>query len=315
MCYFVNRLLLLKVNKKGISLAKKLITTKSHIEQVNLALAYVHFNFNKEISAEDLANICGYSIFHFHRIFKEVTDENINDYIRNTRLEKASNLLLYNQHQTIEMIAINSGFASASGFRRAFKQKFGVTPKEWRKSGYTQKDLNCPKAKISMIQVDDNIDVGTPIIVNNEPIPMLFMLTYGYKDDMSAIWNHIYEWSELMGVLEKEHRFIGLFHNHPSFEPYDTARYVACVETNDDVFRSGKVGKCVISKGKFAKFEFTCTHKELYEMMHIAYTKWLPTSEYEVRNFPAYVEYKNIDSLLNNGILECDFYMPIQLIV
>lgn len=295
-------------------MAKKLTTNKSHIEQINRALAYIHFHFGEEITAEDLAHLCGYSVFHFHRIFKEITGENINDYIRNTRLEKASNLLLYNQHQTIEMIAIDAGFASASGFRRAFKAKFGVTPNEWRQSGY-DKDMECPEAKIAMIQVDEAMEVGTPEIVNAAPIPMLFMLTHGYKDDMSGIWNHIYEWCELMGVLENEHRFIGLFHNHPSFEPYDSARYVACVETHDEVYRSGKIGRCTISKGKFAKFSFTCTHKELYKLMHLAYTTWLPHSDYEVRNFPAYVEYKNIKGLLENGVLECEFYMPIQLII
>lgn len=295
-------------------MAKKLKTDRSHYEQVNLAMAHIHFNFDKEITAEELAKICGYSVFYFHRIFKEITNENINDYIRNTRLEKASNLLLYNQHQTIEEIAINSGFATSSGFRRAFKKKFGVTPKDWRQSGYENKDFDSSEAKVSMIKVDENIDIGTPIIVNNEPIPMMFMLTHGYKDDMSSIWNHIYEWSEIMGVLKKPHRFLGLFHNHPSFEPYDTARYVACIETQESVYRSGKVGKCVISEGKFAKFEFTCTHKDLYKMMHLAYTKWLPSSDYEVRNFPAYVEYKNPEALLKNEILECSFYMPITII-
>ena len=166
-----------------------------------------------------------------------------------------------------------------------------------------------------MIQVDKHIDVGEPKIVHNDPIPMLFILTHGYKDDMSLVWNHIYEWCELMGVLEKKHRFLGLFHNHPSFDPYDKARYVACVETNENIFSKGKIGKCVISQGKFAKFEFTCTHKDLYKMMHLAYMNWLPESDYEVRNFPAYVEYKNPDALLKNEILDVDFYMPIQLIM
>lgn len=296
-------------------MAKKLTTNKSHFEQINKAMAYIHFHFGQNILADDLAKLCGYSVFYFHKIFKEITGENINDYIRNTRLEKASNLLLYNQHQTIEDISMTSGFASASGFRRAFKSKFGLTPNEWRKSGYETIDFDCPKAKISMIKVDCDMDIGTPTIVNSEPIPMLFLLTYGYKDDMSGVWNHLHEWCELMGVLENEHRYIGLFHNHPSFEPYDKARYVACIETKKDIYSSGKVGKCTISKGKFAKFSFTCTHKDLYKMMHLAYVKWLPTSDYEIRNFPAFVEYKNPKALFENGILEVDFYMPIKLIV
>lgn len=290
---------------------KKSTTSKSHFEQINLALAYVHNHFGANITAEDLANESGYSIFHFHRIFKEIVGENVNDYIRNTRLEKASNLLLYNQHKTIEMIARDSGFSTGTGFSAAFKKKFFITPKEWRKGGYEA----TPSTEISMIEVDEAIDIGTPMIVNNESIPMVYMRVYGYEKDMSAVWNHMHDWCEAMGVLKKPHKYVGLFHNHPSFLPYNTSRYLACIKTQEDVFRSGKVGKCKVSDGKFAKFKFMCTHSELYKMMHLAYTQWLPNSQYEVRNFPAYVEYKNPKNLLNNGELEIDFYMPIQLIL
>ena len=288
---------------------KKSSTSKSHFEQINLALAHIHYNFGSPLNAEDLSNISGYSIFHFHRIFKEVTGENINDYIRNTRLEKASNLLLYNQHQTIEMIAINSGFATAAGFRTAFKKRFNLTPKQWRKVGYEKNSV------LNISNQSDNVEISNPSIVKNEAIPMIYMMDYGYKNDMSLVWNQMHEWCEAMNVLESNHRFIGLFHNHPSTKKYEKARYLACVETNSDVYRSGKVGKCLISGGKFAKFEFKCTHSELYKLMHMAYIKWLPSSNYEIRNFPAYVEYKNPDNLLLNKELEVDFYMPIQLII
>lgn len=289
---------------------KKSSTNKSHFEQINLALAYIHNNFGENITAEDLANVSGYSIFHFHRVFKEITGENVNDYLRNTRLEKASNLLLYNQHQTIEEIAINSGFATAAGFRNAFKKKFLVSPKEWRKSGY---DTNSHELSEALKQIEKEFDIKNPTIVNNEPIPMLYMLIYGYKEDMSEDWNHMREWCEEQDVLNAPHRYIGLFHNHPSFAKFNNSRYVACVETNEDVFRSGKVGKCVVSSGKFAKFKFECSHKDLYTMMHLAYINWLPKSKYEVRNFPAYVEFKNPEALFKNEVLEVDFYMPIQL--
>ena len=34
---------------------KKTSTRKSHYEQINLALAHIHFNFGEKITAEDLA--------------------------------------------------------------------------------------------------------------------------------------------------------------------------------------------------------------------------------------------------------------------
>lgn len=291
-------------------MAKKPSTNKSHFEQINLALAHIHHNFGKNITAEDLAHISGYSVFHFHRIFKQITGENVNDYLRNTRLEKASNLLLYNQHQSIEQIARNSGFATAAGFRTAFKKKFLTTPKDWRKSGY---DSQSQKLNEALAYIKKEYEMKEPIVVNNQPIPILYMLIHGYKDDISQDWSYFYDLCESLDVFSQEHRFMGLFHNHPSFAHFNESRYVACIESNKDIYRTGKLGRCVISSGKFAKFEFECSHKELYKMMHLAYINWLPDSKYELRNFPAYVEYKNPQALLNSSKLQIDFYMPIQL--
>lgn len=289
---------------------KKSITSKSHFEQINLALVYVQNHYESNITAEDLAEASGYSIFHFHRIFKEIIGENVNDYIKNTRLEKASNLLLYNKHKTIEQISKDSGFSTATGFSASFKKKFKLTPKQWREGAYKGNTFDCD---ISMIEVNNSFKISEPTIINNNTIPIMYLRVYGYNDDITSIWNHMNEWCERIGIFNEPHRYIGLFHNHPSFSPYNTARYLACIETNESRNKNGKVGKCVIRKGKFAQFNFTCKHDELYKLMHLAYINWLSNSEYEVRNFPAYVEYKNPENLVTNGILECEFYMPVQL--
>lgn len=301
---------LCEINFKRDIMAKKLTTDKSHIERINIALEYIQFHFNETMKAEYLAKLSGYSVFHFHRIFKEITGESVDEYIRNTRLEKAANLLLYNQHQSIEDISYYAGFTTASGFRRAFKKRFDMSPTVWRKNGY---EKNPTEIDLKSLEVDESILINPPQIVSNEPIPMLFILTYGYKDDVSAVWRYIYEWCEQKGALANKHRFLGLFHSHPSFGAKNIARYAACVETEEEVYRSGKVGRCTINAGKFAKFSFTCTQKELYSYMHLAYKKWLVNSEYEARNFPAYVEYTNIQALMKNEKFECEFYMPIQL--
>jgi AraC family transcriptional regulator len=290
---------------------KKQTTKRSHFEQINLALAYINSHYNTHISVDELAKISGYSIFHFHRIFKDITGESVNEYIKNTRLEKSSNLLVYNQHKTIDDISSQVGFSTATGFSSAFKKRFSMSPKEWRNGGYALNPLNIDN-KYSTLDIDDSIIINEPKIVNREILPILYMRVYGYEDDMSSVWNRLFDWCEFNDVLKKEHRFFGVFHNHPSFIPYDKARYLACVEVKGDVYRSGEVGRCRILDGKFARFEFRCTTLELYKMIHHAYIKWLPDSGYELRNFPSYVEYKNPKALLENGVLDIDFYMPIS---
>ena len=286
---------------------KKSSTNQSHYEQINLALAYIHDHFGESIKAEDLAKISGYSIFHFHRIFKEITNESVNDYLRNTRLEKTSNLLVYNQHKTIEEIALDSGFKSATSFGAAFKKKFALTPKQWRSGGYEKICLG-----VDLATYTKDITIKEPEIIMNNAIPMIYIRVDGYKKDMSQAWNTLKTWCEEKNVLKEEHRFIGLFHNHPSSPNYKEARFLACIATKEKVYRNGLIGNCVVNEGLFAKFEFSCKQEELYKLMHQAYITWLPNSIYEVRNFPAYVEYKSLENLLSNSTLEIDFYMPIQ---
>lgn len=284
---------------------KKISTKNIHYEQINLALAYINSHYSIDIKVEELAAISGYSLYHFHRIFKSITSENVHDYIRNTRLEKASNLLIYNQHKRIEEIALWCGFSTGTGFSAAFKKRFDITPREWRKVGFELYDTNIPH--------NPSFKINEPIIEHMPIINVLYIRTYGYEEDMSKPWHKLYDWCEEKGVFEKPHRYFGLFHNHPYNLPYKNARYLACIDSSAEVYRSGEIGRCRIYEGKFAKFSFVCTHKELYHYMQYSYINWLSNSNYELRNFPSYVEYKNPQNLLVNDILEVDFYMPLQI--
>jgi AraC family transcriptional regulator len=283
---------------------KKISTKKTHHEQINLALAYINSNYAYDIPVEELAGISGYSLYHFHRIFKSISGENVHNYIKNTRLEKASNLLIYNQHKKIEEIALWCGFSTGTGFSMAFKKRFSITPRDWRKVGFELYNTN--------IQCSYEFNIKEPIIVNMPILPILYIRTYGYKSDMSSLWQQLYEWCEPKDVFSHPHKFLGVFHTHPYKLPYNNARYLASINSNTDIYRSGEVGRCKIYEGRFAKFHFICTHEELYKYMQYCYINWLHSSRYELRNFPSYVEYKNPKQLLQNGILEVDFYMPIQ---
>ena len=293
---------------------KKRSTNRTHFEQINLVLAYINSHYGTYVNAEELAKISGYSLFHFHRIFKEITGESVNNYIKSTRLEKASNLLVYNQHKSIEEIALDVGFSTGTGFGAAFKKRFNMTPKVWRTSGYEINNIKKYKDTI-VIKKDINTHIKTPTIVDIKNLPILYMRAFGYENDMSPLWNKLYEWGKQIDLLKDDCKFIGVFHNLPLSVPYDKARYLACIQTNQSIYRNGEIGCCRVTAGKFAKFEFVCTHEELYTMIHLAYINWLPKSGYEVRNFPSFVEYKNIDSVLKNSILEVDFYIPIQIIL
>src|SRR5262249_30202320 len=78
---------------------------------------------------ETLAKLVHFSPFHFHRIFRAFTGEPLHGYVRRLRLEKAVFQLLRGPKATLTEIAFRTGFASSSDFSRAFKQRYGFSPR------------------------------------------------------------------------------------------------------------------------------------------------------------------------------------------
>jgi len=69
-------------------------TQKNIYEQrINAVIAYAREHLDDDLSLETLAHVAGFSPFHFHRVFKALTDETISDMVLRLRLERATALL------------------------------------------------------------------------------------------------------------------------------------------------------------------------------------------------------------------------------
>lgn len=60
-----------------------------------VVLNHIQGNLDKKPNLNELARIAYFSPFHFHRIFKAFTGENVVKYIRRLKLERAASDLKY----------------------------------------------------------------------------------------------------------------------------------------------------------------------------------------------------------------------------
>ena len=86
---------------------------------------------NENFSVEDISKSLGVSRVQLYRKVKALLNINVNDYILNTRLQKAK-YLLQHEESTISEVAYEVGFSSPAYFSTVFKSKFGVTPKAFK---------------------------------------------------------------------------------------------------------------------------------------------------------------------------------------
>lgn len=105
-------------------------TTKS-LDKMKTIFKYMENNYMHKISIADVAAQVEFSDSHFMRYFKENMGTSFVDYLRDYRLTMAARLLLVSD-ATILSIAEEVGFDNLSYFNRAFKKKYGMTPREYR---------------------------------------------------------------------------------------------------------------------------------------------------------------------------------------
>ena len=68
----------------------------------------------------------------FAPLFRQFSGKNFPGYINALRLEKAAKMLLEHPKHTIESIATDCGIPVAQTFYRLFRERFGVTPTQYR---------------------------------------------------------------------------------------------------------------------------------------------------------------------------------------
>jgi signal transduction histidine kinase/AraC-like DNA-binding protein/ABC-type xylose transport system substrate-binding protein len=86
---------------------------------------------NEDFSVDDICKAMAISRVQLYRKVKALLNINVNDYILNTRLQKAK-YLLQHEEATVSEIAYKVGFSSPAYFSTVFKSKFGVTPKAFK---------------------------------------------------------------------------------------------------------------------------------------------------------------------------------------
>jgi signal transduction histidine kinase/DNA-binding response OmpR family regulator len=86
---------------------------------------------NENFTIDEICNIIGVSRIQLYRKVKALLGYNVNDFILNTRIQKAK-YYLNEGKLSISEIAYKVGFASPAYFSTVFKSKCGMTPKEFR---------------------------------------------------------------------------------------------------------------------------------------------------------------------------------------
>jgi AraC family transcriptional regulator len=100
-------------------------------EQIRNVTQYIREHISEPLNREVLADVAGFSVPHFHRVFTATTGESAVSYVRRVRLERAGKKLRMGAVDITE-VALAAGYDTHAAFGKAFKQQFGLSPSEFR---------------------------------------------------------------------------------------------------------------------------------------------------------------------------------------
>ena len=276
----------------------------------NDIMFYIYTHIDTDIDIEDLSYDLKISKFYMHRIFKEVFGRNIYESIKSIRLQKASNLLITNKLSNISDIANSCGYSSQTSFIKVFKNRFNMTPKEWRNGGYKVYSSHILEQSPKSMQSNADFSNLEPTIVKMPIMNSYYIRNQGYDISIKKTWQKLYTWA--LGNEFKNYKQIALYHDNPTITPLKSCQYIACIVTDEPIVANSRLPKFIIAGGVYAKFDLCGVYGDVLKFIHWVFHEWLPSSGFETTTKPSYSISKKNHFLSDDNSFELSFYVPIR---
>ncbi len=295
--------------------------------RINHVITYITENLADELSLEVLAQQACFSPFHFHRIFTALVDETPNAFVNRLRVERAAWMLLHKRAYSITEIALDCGFSSSAAFSRAFKQSFGMSATEWRRSkdrkihqtGRKEWKDTFEHLSYHRRVLQKEPDSQARVRQLNVTVTRMpgFHVAYaanlqGYRvEKIMAAWKHLWQWASARDLITPDTVELGISLDDPEITPVDKCRYYVCMTVPDTIAGDEFVGIMDIPGGKYAVYRFEGIQPELGVAYRRLYSEWLPDSGYQPAGSPCYeiCRRSSPNPLTENMLME--IYIPI----
>jgi AraC family transcriptional regulator len=301
---------------------------REYQRRVNRVVDYIERHPAEQLSLTRLAQIAAFSPYHFHRIFKSITNETLFEFSQRLRLEKAAQALLASTHASVTQLAQQYGFASGATFARAFKAHFSMSASVWRAGGYRRwrewrKNSNSGKApsKTGKAASARKADTGRrmkqilPVRVTALPSYRVACMRYTGPYGPAGIprlWERLRRWQVAHNVMAGDVS-LGVVYDNPSIAAAATCRYDACVLAPMDFEADRRVHVMDTASGRYAVCRFKGAVAEIGDVCDRTFAAWLPDSGFEPDDKPFIEVYRDpAGPDPGKGPLDVELCLPVR---
>ena len=260
---------------------------RDYKKRLTIVFEYIADHLDEDLSLNRIADVAHFSPFHFHRVFKYLTGERLNQYINRQRVEKAALALLHKDWPMTE-IADRYGFGNPTSFSRAFKKFYNQSPTTFRKSnlptyskigqveGKNSQDQESYERYFSIINHLKNwINMNAKIEVKEMPkMNLAFITTIGIHN-LSSNYERLVKWATPKGLINDKTKMITVYHDSLKITEPGKARMSAAVLLQSPQSTDGEVSlrtierhTCVVGSFEIGLDEFEKSWTSLFIWMN-----------------------------------------------
>jgi AraC family transcriptional regulator len=262
-----------------------------YLARMGRVLDHVDTHLDGDLSTEALAGVAAFSPFHFHRQFAELFGISVHRYVQLARLKRASLALAYRKDSVLD-VALDSGFGGPESFARAFRQRIGQSPSEFR-AGPEWAPWNAALAPLEQARNQHMTPTFTDTDVTIVDFPATPVALIEHRGAPMAIGDTIrrfIDWRRANGLPPAKSATFNILHNDPDNVPPAEHRIdIACAADRVAANANG-VTEGLIPAGRCAVVRMTGPGDDLRPAAHFLYADWLPRSGEELRDFPMFAQ-------------------------
>jgi len=266
------------------------------IERVNRAIDHIVRNLAQPLGLQELSREAGFSPFHFHRVFKSMLGETLNQFVKRLRLERALYLMSHAPTRSLTQVALDCGFSSSSDFSRSFKQQYGLAPSAFdlqtfrkvrREEFERAMSGQGGSPGIATLQAGQNPD-GFVVRMRDLPARTVAYIRVlePYREGVAqAACERLLAWALERGLADGQ--WLGYMWDEPEIVALADCRYDVALVV-DDVEPSGEIGRFEFPPMRVAEVTLSGDLALEVRAMDWLYQTWLPRSGYVPDDQPAF---------------------------
>ncbi|HVU01202.1 MAG TPA: AraC family transcriptional regulator [Polyangiaceae bacterium] len=255
-------------------------------------LDHVDQNLGGDLAVDRLADLAGFSRFHFHRQFSATFGIGVHEYVRLARLRRASFELAFRGDSSVLRVALENGYESPEGFSRAFKKLAGQTPTEFRQEpDWTAvRDALRPFDHVRR-EMNTRTQYGPVTLVDFPETPVAVLQHRGDPRTIGDTIRRFIEWRRANGLPPSASATYNLLYGDPETTPPEEFRLDLCAGIRAPVAENSYgVVESVIPAGRCAVLRLVGGDEQFAPAFQFLYGEWLPASGHELRDFPLFLQ-------------------------